>query len=136
IPGVPYLVLNTHGEPLLESGSSTGDPFANPVLNCASGESGNVHASSSSHGGPGGGSYLRLSSSEGIACISSTIPWSSGPIRISLNSRHIEGAAPQICVFEESSNRCAIAPTLPTSSTWTPYVATIFPDPGTTGLTI
>jgi arabinofuranan 3-O-arabinosyltransferase len=87
--------------------------------------------------GPRGGPFLRMSAQLDTACEWQPVTWHGGPVLVSMNLRHVEGADPQICLWETGPQRCADLPS-PTArrNEWTAYSATIAPDPGTSALTL
>jgi arabinofuranan 3-O-arabinosyltransferase len=88
------------------------------------------------NGAPGGLPALRLSAALDSACEHAVLSWNGGSIVISLFVRHIDGAAPRLCLWEPSRSRCAPVPDLPTSANWTWYRASITPDAGTTSISL
>ena len=137
IPGVPGLTVGG-GKAVIDVGPRFSGPLAGPVVDCdgtpghVSSVSGGVIRTDASQAF----SYLKMTSTSGIACVSQPIPWKAGPIVIQALSRHIQGDVPRICVMEEGLRQCASVRNLSNSASWTNYTATIYPDPGTLSLTL
>jgi hypothetical protein len=137
IPSIPSLEIGG-GKPVIDVGSQFSGPLAGPVSDCdgTPGHVSNVSGGVIRIDASQNFSYLKLTSTSGIACVSQPIPWKGGPILIQALSRHIQGDLPHVCVMEEGLGRCASAPTLSDSASWTSYSATVYPDPGTLSLTL
>jgi arabinofuranan 3-O-arabinosyltransferase len=86
--------------------------------------------------GPGGSPALELFASGGSACVGRRLDWGGGSLLISLMVDHIQGAAPEVCLWETGPNRCALLPSIPTTDGWSNYRAMITPDVGTKSLTL
>jgi arabinofuranan 3-O-arabinosyltransferase len=86
------------------------------------------------HAAPGGLPALQLSASADSACVNHQVSWRGGPLLLSMMIDHVQGTAPQICLWETGLNRCASLPTIPSATGWSTYSATVRPDAGSTGL--
>jgi hypothetical protein len=85
---------------------------------------------------PAGLPALKLSAMADAACETTVLKWHSGPVLLSLLTRSVNGASPDICVWEQPSNTCAPLPSITTSSGWDRFGASFDPVSGTTSLTI
>lgn len=85
---------------------------------------------------PGGLTALQLSASLDNACLSQLLHWQGGPVVLTVMVNHIQGTAPQLCIWEAGPNRCASLPPIPDASGWLTYGASFSPDAGTTSLTL
>jgi glycosyltransferase involved in cell wall biosynthesis/O-antigen/teichoic acid export membrane protein len=96
-----------------------------------------IRAKVESNGGPQGLPYLELSATADAACESTGVSWSSGPVFISVMVRHVSGAPPRLCLWEQPSSnegRCASTSAMPSTSKWTKYSAVVEPAAGTRSL--
>ena len=137
IPGIPSLAVGG-GASVIDVGPQFSGPLAGPVADCdrKPGHVSSVKGDVIRTGASQEFSYLRLTSTSGIACVSQPIPWKQGPILIQALSRHVQGDLPQLCVMEKGSGKCALIPTLSDSQSWTSFRAIVYPDPGTSSLTL
>jgi hypothetical protein len=87
-------------------------------------------------GAPGGGAALRLSASIDSACEIQALNWHGGALVVSLLINQVQGAAPRLCVWEIGPQRCAALPNPSSTSGWSVYRASVFPDAGTTSLAV
>jgi len=135
IPGVPSIVVD-RGDPIIEPGSEFRGALGGPVQDCQTAipHASQVNADVIDKGGPGGGAFLELTSTDGIACVSQPLPWKSGPLLVELATRHISGDVPHICLLEIGPQRCSPLPDLPANATWSNYRAIAYPEPGTRSL--
>ena len=124
----------------LEDGTFTRQ-FSGPVVNCSSAvpESEQPSATVQRNGGPRDGTFLRLTARMGSACVVRSYQWppqfSGHSIVISIDTRHVTGAAPHLCLWETRKagpNRCAPIPPLPETNGWSNFEATTTPDSDTT----
>ncbi len=138
IDGVSALTITPGNVPLVDTGFTFTGQLAAPAKDCAPSPSraSNVRSAVFTGDGPSGTSYLRLTSISGIACVAQQLPWKSGPLEVEMATRHITGDSPHICLLEGQLGRCATAPDLSSSGSWSTYHTTIYPDPGTTSLTL
>ena len=125
--------------PLLADGSFERGAWG-PVGNCDAAPgttaSAHLHASVLRTGGPGGAPALELSAAGDAACESETTTWRRGPVLLSLWTRHLSGAAPALCLWEEPIGRCAPVTPLPASRSWSRFSEIVTPTRGTRQLSL
>ena len=81
---------------------------------------------------PGGGAALRLSASRDSACESRYFLTDSGPLLVSVSTRHVSGLPPRVSLWEFGPNKFAqLSPPVPGGDGWTRYRAVVIPDAGT-----
>jgi hypothetical protein len=85
---------------------------------------------------PGGLPALQLSASLDSACERQALNWRGGSLLLNMMVNHIEGANPQVCLWETGPERCATLPPISGTSGWLTYRASVSPDAGTTALTL
>lgn len=70
------------------------------------------------HGGPHRTPAILLRSGAGVACLYAYADPQSGSVRVTLYSRKISGADPQMCLYQIEAQSCLGATTLPGSGMW------------------
>jgi hypothetical protein len=85
---------------------------------------------------PGGYPALQLAASDDSACEAQAMSWEGGGIYLSMWIDHVAGAPVRICLWESPLDRCAQLPPLPTSSGWRHIRVALYPDPGTTAVSL
>lgn len=70
----------------------------------------------------GRGPVIELSAVGDRACVSRPVA-ATGPVLISLDTRALSGAGPELCLWELPARRCASLPSLSTSTKWRRYRA-------------
>jgi hypothetical protein len=87
-----------------------------------------LHATILPGTGPAASRALRLSAGIDSACEARALAWRHGPLYLSLDVRHVAGAPPRICLWENGLRRCvSTLPPLPTGRGWQAYHATFTP---------
>ena len=104
---------------------------ANPVL-----KSDVFSANVVPKGGPSRLPALELSASVDSACVTKNLPWTNGPMLLSLSERSLGGSPPRLCVLQQPSNQCASLTPQSGGSGWHDYTTTVYPAKGTTSLTL
>lgn len=109
-----------------------------PVSDCYSSDptAARLNGEVVANGAPGGLPALRLAASLDSACETQRLWWKGGPLIVSLQVRHIGGAAPRLCLWEAVREKCAPLPDLPNDSSWSWYRTSVTPDAGTTAINL
>lgn len=81
---------------------------------------------------------LELAATDHAACVRQVVPdVDTGALyRLRLSSRHLSGAPPRVCVWQEGPDRCAPLPPLAEGEGWRAYDQSFKPEPGTTQLVV
>ena len=74
---------------------------------------------------------VRLSAPDDSACLSVPLAWSGGQFLLRLSTRHVGGAGPRLCIWEDGPERCAKTDQPPSTPDWNVFSAAVRPDPGT-----
>lgn len=87
-------------------------------------------------GGPARTPALRLAADTDGACEAQTLAWKGGALLLRVEVRHLAGASPQLCLWEEPEARCAPEAALPSGAGWQRYSAVVVPSAHTTSLSL
>ncbi len=111
-----------------------------PVIDCHPATPGQtkptLRANLVANGAPGGLPALQLSASSGSACVNRSLDWHGGALLLSLLVDQVQGAIPDVCLWELGPNRCALIPSIVANDGWSTYQAAVTPDVGTTNLSL
>jgi arabinofuranan 3-O-arabinosyltransferase len=88
------------------------------------------------HAGPSDGNVLRLAAGVDTACESQKFALTTGTVLLSLRTRNLAGSGPRLCLYALGPDTCIALPPVPDTPSWTTYVASATPPPGTTGLAL
>ena len=136
----PFLRINLPlGPPLLANGNFRRGKW-DPVGNCdaypGTLQTAHLAARVLRAGGPEGLPVLELSAQADAACEAQTSTWRSGPVLLSLWTRHVSGSRPAICVWEAPLEQCAPLELPAPRNGWAHFQAVVTPPPGTKNLSL
>ncbi len=140
-PGAPNdtLTVSVTTRPMITNGDFTTGDWG-PVVDChalaPTQARPSLEAHVVSHATPNGLPALRISASLDSACEAQDLAWHGGAIVLNVMMKHIQGAAPEVCLYEVGPDRCASLPAVPDMSDWFAYRVSVSPDVGTKAITL